>query len=305
MAFKHTHVSLIEKASAALRAAIANHTEAYGPATFDGMVVQGNLAALCHQIRRIDHRFKFGTNYSIPRTLTDIHVYMEGDEFAPVRISYGMLVKSKYTNVFGVAARTVANNKDNEESSQYNILMSKDMGRALKNFKKAYRAYRLDEIAEMTFEPYVLRELYSRKHQRDILVQNAWSSIANSSALASELMSMLTSGYAFNNPTLKTKIEEWVAKSNEYNAIAGIPVHAMYVKVVVEDGVQKFKTLRTYDVTNHASWEDRSKVEETYTAETMPEDVMLKLASLSMVEPHNYVEGLGTKISDDSFWVVL
>jgi hypothetical protein len=122
----------------------------------------------------------------------------------------------------------------------------------------------------------------------------------------SEMRALLTDAYQFIDVSFGVAVKDAIAKIDERDAKAHTKHHGYYVKVREHMGAQTFEVIPIFDI-DRASKRSVDGVRHTCDAqqlEALDAELPNKLAALSMLDNDMYVDGLGHKISDTTYWVL-
>lgn len=260
--------------------------------------------AICRAVRGVKHGVCWGCNTGIGPTGTrkyrETYLYIEGQQYALLKIGRGdYTAKRNGEGMFMVESRNIKNNKYNDTSSQYNLVCTKDLDKAVKNVKKYLKAYTLHEIAD--FSSYdVLLKVSGEVSNRRLAAGGAWHKVTDDNSLKAELRALVDTGYEFTSPALREKVVEWMGKEGERKHGLQGSRWVTYVQVREVHGEQILETIAVPDISRYA---DTRQQPVTVKASEADWELVAKLATINMVEDGTYVEGVGMKVTANSFWV--
>lgn len=218
---------------------------------------------------------------------------------------------------FFVHAKSIINNKVKPANKEHQIAGSDNVGRAVKLALRHLREYSMSDVLEQT-KGYVVQPL-------SLMVESDSESCGSGQdeiekelhgggELVAEFRNMLTTGYEFVNPTIRKTIvsylealdAETVTKMRKImlslvtvsNECTGSP---MQVKVARSIAPINFQGRNLYTEVDNAIQKDHV---DTYTAETVPEDVAHGISTLSIVNVNQYVDGVGIRASHNVFYIM-
>jgi hypothetical protein len=278
---------------------------------FDGMRVSKKLGEFCDAILKANRHVKFGVakrikNEFIPGTnmqaLAEVLVYMPEHEYAMMRVGYAdYAVKGNMGAKFGVYSRLLQNDKFSEQRDQYYMVTSDNLERIMKTVKKVMRPYAPHEAASVVFEPYqskVNNSVWTAMSD----ARDAMTTVTGMNDLRNELFALYDLGYEFASEVLKDKIGKWKMAVSESTAVENKKRDAYFVSVVLRGEELLCNVMAVDDVRKVHTIDERS-VTQRFKMEDLPEDIAEKVATLGMVDKGHYVEDVGMKVSDTTFWV--
>lgn len=244
-----------------------------------------------------------------PRDRDTSWVYREGDPYAMGWIGY-MTFTSRGKKAYAVYSPNISNGKYTSGVRQ-NMMFSESRAKAVKNALKHIRPLTMDQCVIMSRDycDRAMRSVVSEaKHTIDRLRRDVARSLfdtyshirSNPAPLEAELRHLVESGHKFLNPEVGEKLAAIFGGLKE---IAALNARDTKFTVVIAEG-DRFRVLPDHDVSSY-SYIGRSYegVYETYGQGELPEEIMGKLAVLSMVEAGHYVEGVGYKENARVFYL--
>lgn len=318
MSYEHTTVKRIERATEATLKSMAERIStqsaemqevlAQTTKLVDGIRVTNNCAQFAEGMRKVHRNVQFGITKHCKTewkggivVVTSLWAYLPGHDYAMCHFGYSDVGVNGTDYRWFVASRTIRNEKYADHRDQYSMVTSDKFERIMTAVKKHVRPYSPMESAQVTYDAFAdkirnknwtVRESYS----------NARGTVLNTDDLRDELFGMLLRGYEFNNPTLKEKIIVWQDKHNEMVEQMNKAVHCYYVQTRMLGDEQIFEVLEVFDVKSN-NLKGSQQQPQVFKADDLPEDIAGKMAALSMLEKGGYVEGLGMKATDTTYWV--
>ena len=278
----------------------------------DGVPVAAGLALLCNLIRASHRTIKFAVE-SRPKTewiegtsvISEIWAYFPGDIYCPVRLGWGdYSVNTGNGNKYCVYSRHIRNEKYGDDKSQYHMALADSPDRAVKNFKKYLRPYAPSEIALMSMSDFQ-HKLHAPAYTASSAYNEAYSAVTKHGSFHNEMRTLMMNNYQFNDPAFGAAVKDMLAKLDEQLAKQYEAHHGYYVQVREQFGEQVFDVITVLDVKKASG---RSVgTHRTFKAENLDEvdeNLASRLAALSMLDNGSFVEGLGHKVSDTSYWVL-
>lgn len=283
----------------------------------DDLPLDHSLAKFCKEVRKANPRLKLGirnatahrrlrcnvearTGVFRPLTiLCEVWLYLPEQPYALMRLGYkDYATTSTGNDTYGVYSRLISNRKY-KSGQQQCMLMSNDMERAVKNAKTVMRPYATQEIVQVHLGAFVS----SVKGETDGVngtVASAAYEVRHDSDLMKELVHMVNSGYEFVSDGLRQKVVavmDATKAQREHHAKAR---HAWFVTVTTRQDVQHFDVIEMFDVHKLTPV---LRDAQTYTAETLPEEIAGKMAVMSMLEVGGRVPDVGMRATETTFYV--
>lgn len=210
---------------------------------------------------------------------------------------------------FGVLARGIDNGRFAHGAEYRHLLASADMATALRNARKHLRVHTTAELARATVQTArasIVPVLQSHREKA-----NKAARVFHSHDLRAELKSLLLSGHVFQNPDVQDQLTALFAA--EASAMQAEQVErVMYCVHVAEDWRGQVLYLHRLDGTKGAGLYQLSPsgdlpTREVVVSEILPdseEQVILgRVSVLSMVDDNTYIEGVGSRITGEVFYV--
>lgn len=276
----------------------------------DGLCLSKKLATFCEAILKVNRHVKFGVAKTIKgefisgtnmQALAEVWVYMPEHEYAMMRVGYADYAVKGSETKFGVYSRLLQNNKYDSQRDQYNMVTSDDLDRIMKTVKKVMRPYAPHEIADVVFEQYQ-NKVHNNVWTATSQMRDAKDSVLGLNDLRNELFALYDLGYEFASEVLKDKIGKWKQAVVEMNEAENKKRDAYFVSVVLR-GEELLCNVMTVDNVRKMHKVNEKNTTQTFKMEDLPEDIAEKVATLGMVDKGHYVEGVGMKVSDTTFWV--
>ena len=106
---------------------------------------------------------------------------------------------------------------------------------------------------------------------------------------------MVRSGYKFVNHKITQRIEAYINATEVKKEADNKQLNAYFMSIGPE----------TTEIVEYENMGDTSKPKgyQAIKTQDIPFDLQLKLASLQVATPMNYVENLGMRVGDRTFWV--
>jgi hypothetical protein len=264
---------------------------------FDDMSVNYNF--LCKESNSMQFKQIF--------VVSDWFVYMDDFPYEIGRISYRdhSAKRDGKELTYGIYSRKIQNAKYHSGRDQHNMMMSKDLSKAIKLAKTYLTPYSTYELATASYEGMHQRTCKALEDTaRGMRV--AIEPIRNeTNTLIAEMMHLIKQGTQFSTEGFKLVANQLEAKVMAYKAEEERKVGALFVRLynIGEDtyaDVQEASNIR-HNAFAGKGLNGSSTL--TYKMSDMPEDVAHAVASLSILERDQYVTGVGMKVDERHFWV--
>lgn len=266
--------------------------------------MDAHLKMFVNAIRKAVPRIRVGTNHRYRTNLDNMdreaYLYFDNQQYALMKIGRGdYSVRRGAGAKYMVNSRNIANEKFSGSNDQYNMVFSENVDKAVKNVKKYLKAYVLSEIAGFTAHN-VAYKVTNVVNERYGDANKAWRSVQESADLKAELRALVNTDYAFASPALREMIETWIAKDAERKQGLQEGRWLTYVQVHELHGVQMLELLEVPDIQRFSTTQRPAMAVPAAEADA---DLLAKLSVVNMVNVGDYVEGVGYKVSTNSFWV--
>lgn len=277
----------------------------------DGLYVGKKLSEFCDAILKANRHVKFGLAKHIKgefvhgtnrQAVAEVWVYMPEHEYAMMRVGYAdYAVKGHMDAKFGVYSRLLQNNKFDPQRDQFYMVTSDDLERIMKTVKKVMRPYTPHETANVVFEPYQ-GKVHSNVWKATSEAREAKDATIGLNDLRNELFALYDLGYEFASETLKNKVGKWKKAVTELHEAEAKKRNAYFVSVVLR-GEELLCNVMTINDVRNIHTINESSITQTFKMDDLPEDIAEKVATLGMVDKGHYVEDVGMKVSDTTFWI--
>jgi len=218
-------------------------------------------------------------------------VYTDSSEYIMARVMYDS------ESGFGVEAHKIVNKRFGDSNAGYRKLWSEDVRRAVKNANKFVTPWSLAVVAGRSsgnFASHSKRPLSNAESRLTKLGR------LDGLMLAQEIINLSKQGVQF----LSAEVQEFANNAqeylDEYNALKRYKGDAVFVSIrILKNGSQ------IADI-GHANAYDFRRDDMTFKSEpveSLDPDFAGKLAALSMVEVGKYIENIGYRVTEQSFWV--
>lgn len=230
---------------------------------------------------------------------------MEEYPYALGFVGYGDWSVKSGEHTYAVHSRKISNPKFAYHREQHQMIMSKDMKKAIKHAKAYLAPYTTHELAIAMYEPMqenTQKELSRTQRQmRDTLDPI----MHNHGVIIAELLNMIRQNVEFSTPEFQGIAKCLQERVELYKEQAERNVSAVFVRLynIGEDTYADVKVAN--DVRKNSYGKDALKNTETltYALSDLPEDITHSIASLNILNNNQYVTNVGMKVDDRHFWV--
>ena len=271
--------------------------------------VSSELLEFMQAMSKKNPTFKYGVSDDCRKTSQDLYkevwVYRDTDAYAMGRI--GFCTPSREAGhgaieVYTVYSRAIRNDRFNEDRWAYNAVTTGNLNKAIKNASTYLRVYKPAECAEATkgkFAEHYKEAIYAAaREQNDINRQIRWD---HNTAITNELVRAIKDGYTVMNSEVSEVLTKLILADNEMNRQAARKLRAYHVRVYEERGEQMASVLNVIEI--EGSKDGVAGEHISMRVNDLPEDIAGKIAVLSMVDSAHYVDGVGLRAPDGTYWV--
>ena len=248
--------------------------------------------------------------HTIQRTHNTMFIYRKGELMMMGYIGYGDFATSVHgEDKYIVCARGIENMKYCASGDQHNMRMSVNMDTAVKHAKRSFQSYSIYECAKALIGGVKnsVQHVINKKQQKcnEAIAAVGLDTTGYSSAkkasqrLMAEIRSMVQAGHTFNDKELDADIRAMFALTEDRKLFSEV-VPMNFVHVNERYGQQVVNCARIKDVTNYRCELDTAQ---TFAMDEVPEDMEHKCAALSICEDGHFVEGVGQRINDHTFYL--
>ena len=245
---------------------------------------------------------------TIPRCEKTVHVYREGELMTLGYIGFGDFATSVHgDDKFIVCSRHVENMKYCSSGDQHNMRMAINMDTAVKHAKRNLTPYTVGECATA-----LMKVAQSKVREVESMVKGKYREAVEEvglnyggyhkkcEPLMAELRAMVQAGHKFLDKELDSNVRAMFAEQEEANRFTGGAVPMDFVTITEKWGRQTVDVARLSDITSY-----RTDVLSTqsFQPEEVPADIQHKCAAMSICEDGQFVDGVGYRVDDRTFYV--
>ena len=209
-----------------------------------------------------------------------------------------------------VASRKITNDKYGDYQDQFRMKMSGNMDTAIRNAKRFLRNFSPHEMAGANAKllrskandaPEMLGSKF-RKSMRELFDHETGNKTGSfKGRMLTELRHLVDSDHVFVDGEFGHQLRLMFEMGDAWRESFLKTVDVYFVRVFEKFGKQTFQVTELDDVRDY-----NPRISDqflTYT-DDLPEDIMGKLAVLSMTEDGNYVDDVGMRVDEGMFYVV-
>ena len=283
----------------------------------NGVMIRPELKEFIDKIRQTYKFYEVGFTRHCQTTwvsgLCDVFeeavFYVPNEMFARGAIGYGTGFgasgrKSEDKAEYMVYSRLISNSRYRSDRKQKNMVRTDNLDKALRSAYKYLQPYSLNEVAEVSRSELAwnMRRLAEGKKYESSGTYNA---ITDRKLLVNELQALVQSGYKFVSEEFASNVGTYFQQMKEYQEKYTKPVNAYFVlfrndhndEPIVE--VTECFNVREGDEGGRRTYGEKVVLKQ----EDLPIDIAGKVAVINMTEQDRYVEGVGMKVNDTSFWI--
>jgi hypothetical protein len=248
---------------------------------------------------------------------TNLFVYVEGDTFCMGQILYGDFTDGDYSKghlKYGVVSRHVSNERYLESDYRYNLKSTQDIAKALSLACRFFRRFSVSECAS-EFLPKLSNEIYCRYWALDEEVEKTTTAVFGTrfhmdkltkSPVMAEMRWLNMRGHQFSEPDLSSKVAALIAKFDELTVLKKARKNFLFAQAVATPSGETIISTCHVQTSGHGTqihgdynslgtWV-KTPVPHTYVEGEVPEELVAKLAVLSMCEIDQYVSNVGMRV---------
>ena len=258
------------------------------------------LQEFAQALHRSDRKLK-----TTPRDNKSLWVYVEGELFVRGWIGFGDYQTSRYgDSKFAVYARSISNGKYSDHSEQYHMKMSVNVAPVLKAAKGHLTKYTTHEV-ERVYRLAVREKVNDKRDQLRNQERSALSSVglaaygASKEKIIQELRHLVMSGHTFTHPDFGQNVQLLLETKEALSCLPDV-VPMDFVHIYPTPWETRADILAVPDaLTTYGD----TPTQLTWVAEELPESVMGKIAVMQMCENEQYVDGVGYRINEHTFYL--
>ena len=253
-----------------------------------------------------------GINFK-ERSQNTLWAYREGESYAMGYIGFGdFRDNGDGEHLYTVWSPNIINNRYGH-GSQMHMTQAKQLKKGVSNALKYLRPLSVKQVASISTKScrFKVSEVIGEArtqftHAAAHLTHNFFdSSRGHENALQQELQHMVDIGYEFLDKDLGEKLRTMFNNLKEYTLSkeTNSNVFTFVEATKTITGRQVFRVATNVDTTFTYGFDVPQENISVYSQEELPEELAGKLSVLSMIDPDNYVEGVGYRAAANVFYV--
>ena len=285
------------------------------PFKLDGIPVRREVYDLGTELRRSYHGFRFhatrGDNSVVQvqsdegvvkKFYTDVTVYIEGSDYVVGVIGHGKKygIKEVDKSVYMIQSRKINNEKFAPHRDQYWMSFVADHKKAVRLALSKLVPYSPKEMANITISDFKQHIEGVRSDVR-AGVHGLISPLSDRNILMREMRNLIAQNTMFVTEEFQRAAAGFIKAEEEWNEVRNKPVHGYYVYVRMVGSEQWVDIVEATDAQKYHSVEHCPVT--SMPVSDVPEDIQGKVAVLSMGALGQYMQGVGVRTTEKSFWL--
>lgn len=285
------------------------------PFKLDGIPVRREVYDLGTELRRSYHGFRFhatrGDNSVVQvqsdegvvkKFYTDVTVYIEGSDYVVGVIGHGKKygIKEVDKSVYMIQSRKINNEKFAPHRDQYWMSFVADHKKAVRLALSKLVPYSPKEMADITIHDFKDHIEQVRNAVRSG-VHGLISPLSDRNILMREMRNLIAQNTMFVTEEFQRAAAGFIKAEEEWNEVRNKPVHGYYVYVRMVGNDQWVDIVEATDAQKYHSVEHCPVT--SMPVSDVPEDIQGKVAVLSMGALGQYMQGVGVRTTEKSFWL--
>ena len=260
------------------------------------------LEEFAQALRRTNRKLK-----TEPRDDTSMWVYADDELMTRGWIGHGNFGRARHgQNKFVVSARSITNCKYADHSVQHHMKMSVNMDPVLKAAKGHLTKYTTHEV-ERVYRRAVREKVNNKRDTLSSQERSALSSTglsvygaSNSGKIIQELRHLVMSGHTFADPQFGQDVQLLLETKEALSCLPNV-VPMDFVHIYPTPWETRADILAVPDALS--AFYGGTPTQLTWVAEELPESVMGKIAVMQMCEDGQYVDGVGFRVNESTFYL--
>ena len=276
----------------------------------DGVPMITPLYQFASALRKAMPGVKFGYDWATLRGLDnfgvhEVWVYYPNQEYALGYIGHGDYAINETNTVYAVYSRKVAHKKIQKRNKQHHMLQSMSLDKAVKNAKRVLVPYTMQEVANRSINDFA-ENTRTVVNEAESEAKGYIRKCRDEDVMERELRNLISLGVQFVTSEFQAAATHFLSAEAEARDKKAHLQGAYFIRLYERfDGMHA--DILTYDrkVKGASKYSTTPDPVESTTvkADTLPEDVQMKIATLSMMDVDTYVPMVGHKVSATSFWI--
>jgi hypothetical protein len=232
-------------------------------------------------------------------------VYVDDELMTRGWIGYGDYQTSRHGDPkFAVYARNISNGKYAEFSIQFRMKMSVNMAPVLKAAKAYLTKYTTHEV-EQVYRPDIRTQVNNKRDHLRNQARNTTNGMGISAygshkdKILRELKHLVMSGHTFTDPDFGQNAQLMVETTEALSCLPDV-VPMDFVHIYPTPWETRADILAVPDALTTYG---QTPTQLTWVAEELPESVMGKVAVMQMCADEQYVDGVGYRVNEHTFYL--
>lgn len=280
----------------------------------NGVPVDKELLVFAQELQKTMPKIKFlphtynTASRSIPsgawfvRVVDEVFVYMDDFPCELGRISWSDNTVSSGEITYGVHSRKIKNAKYGEDRDQHHMVMTNNLGKAVKNARKYLVPYTTQELAQVFYTGMSgkVRKVYGEV--REALYDGADPVRHNRQAILQEIAFLKKQGVHFITPEFRKVADTIDELMANFTAQEARKVSSVFVRFKQVGDITYADFVEAHNVRDKGTYTGDAHAT-SCPIDELPQDIAGQVAVLNILENDDYVSGIGMKIDDRTFWV--
>lgn len=280
----------------------------------NGVPVYKELLVFAQELQKTMPKIKFlphtydTASRSVPsslgnvRVVDEVFVYMDDFPCELGRISWSDNTVSSGEITYGVHSRKIKNAKYGSLRDQHHMVLTNNLGKAVKNARKYLVPYTTQELAQVFYKGMntKVREVYSEV--REALYDGADPVRHNRQAILQEIAFLKKQGVHFITPEFRKVADTIDELMANFTAQETRKVSSVFVRFKQVGDITYADFVEAHNVRDRGPYTGDAHAT-SCPIDELPQDIAGQVAVLNILKNDDYVSGIGMKIDDRTFWV--
>jgi len=229
-----------------------------------------------------------------PEDQVRLFLYQEDCPLAFGFLDYGRPMQRSNTEMFYISSPKIQNGRYAWHSVQHHYAMAKDADKILKKAQRYLRLLKPEDVAGFFWYDKVMSNFNHEDYVKRSDLRNARQLISGQDEVVAEIKHLYRSGHTFLSPKLAKNIASLVELTDELalpeNKRSG---RAMYVYLRKDGMIDAVG----FDAACY------NRLDNVVIPTELPDEVVRKVTALTMCKDGQHVNGVGTRVADNCFYV--
>jgi hypothetical protein len=241
-------------------------------------------------------------NGEVKRFYSDVTVYIEGSDYVVGVIGYGKKygIKEVDKAVYMINSRKINNEKFGEHRDQYYMSFVSDGNKAVRLALSKLVPYSPKEMANISIYDFK-QHIEGVRGEVRAGVSGLISPLSDRNILMREMRNLIAQNTMFVTEEFQRAAAGFIKADAEWEEVRNKPVHGYYVYVRMVGGDQWVDIVDATDAQKYSNVEKCPVT--SMPVSDVPEDIQGKVAVLSMGQIGQYMQGVGVRTTEKSFWL--